>query len=220
MSAECSSDKKVLCPWLKVWFDKALASFLLLLFSPFFVLIFVLNKINAIFAPADKGPLFFSIERISQGQKIQLLKFRILKVEKIEALRQKEGRIDDINPLERDRNNLTWLGVYLKAYYLDEIPQLINILKGQMSFVGTRPYPLGAYQQELKRGVLRKKIIRAGLTGPVQINKGRFKYPDEDIHLDNEYIHKVRTLSPFRLFFCDVKILIQSIAKVYKGEGL
>ncbi|MFH1777141.1 MAG: sugar transferase [Candidatus Omnitrophota bacterium] len=208
--------------WVKIVFDRVFAAVLIVIFMPFFLLVFVLNKLNGIFVPVDVGSVFFKIERISKGKIIHLLKFRTVKIEKLNQLQSQDedGRIDDIKPLEKDIANLTWLGKYLRDFYVDELPQLFNILIGDISFVGPRPYPLSMYEQDLKKRIVRKKVIRCGLTGLVQINKANIKSKEEEIALDMEYIQKVRTLLPIRLLVYDGKIMLKSIRVVLKGQGL
>ena len=208
------------CPILKSCFDKFLVMVMLLVLAPIWILIFVLSKLNGLFCPSDRGPIFYRIERVSHGETFWLIKFRTVKMASIDQLLAKHGRIDDIKSLERESVNLTWLGNFLKKFYLDELPQFSNILKGELSFVGPRPYPLDAYRKELEQGITRKKVARAGLTGLVQIDKSKCKSFAEEVGLDEQYIRKVRTASWLGLFFFDLKILLRSLFVLAKGEGL
>jgi len=206
--------------YLKFFLDRCLAVVLVIILSPLFLLIVIISKINGLIVPEDRGWVFFKIERITKGEKIQLIKFRTVKENLLKSILEKEGRIDDIKFLEKDSKNLTWLGHYLRDFYLDELPQLLNILKGEISFVGPRPYPVSMYEEDLAKGVFRKKIIRAGLTGLVQINKENIKNKAEEIALDLEYIQKICALSAFKLLCYDLKIIFRSLAVVFKGQGL
>lgn len=206
--------------FLKNTCDKILAVVLLILSWPVFLLIAFLSMLNGVLIKDDRGPVFFKIERISKGKVIALIKFRTIKMKKLQEILDREGRIDNIKSLEVHDYNLTLLGRILRDFYLDELPQILNVLKSEISFVGPRPYPLSMYEEEIAKGGLRKKIIRAGLTGLVQVNKGIVNSKEKEIALDLEYISKVRTLSPFKLLVYDLGIIIKSFWIVAKGQGL
>jgi len=122
--------------------------------------------------------------------------------------------------LEQERANLTKIGWLAKKFYLDELPQLYSILKGEMSLVGPRPWNPVDYRNEVVKGVYRKKVIKAGLLGLVQISKGGNGEHQNGIGLDEEYINCVKTFSPTKLLFYDLAIIGRSIKLILKGEGL
>ena len=135
-------------------------------------------------------------------------------------MRNKSGRINKIKDIERDNKNVTHIGRYLKKYYLDEILQLIHILKGEISFDGPRPWPVNDYNEEISKGIYRKKIMKAGLTGWTQIHKGTYKNLEEERALDYEYIDRVLTQSAWKSFLYDMGIMFRSIKTVFRAEGL
>ena len=151
-------------------FDKSFALILSCILLPLFLFIGLLSKINGLIVKEDRGPIFFCIERISKGKVIRLIKFRTIKMRKLQEILNHEGRIDDIKFLEKQNHNLTRLGRVLRDFYLDELPQIFNILRGELSFVGPRPYPLSMYEEEIAKGRMRKKIIRAGLSCCLESN--------------------------------------------------
>ncbi|MEA2082011.1 MAG: sugar transferase, partial [Elusimicrobiota bacterium] len=197
--------------------DKALAGIMALLCLPLFLAIAVLIKLSGIFYPEDSGPVFRYEYRISKSTKFKFYKFRFIKQETL----ANEGRIrlrDRAKTLEKDIY-CTAVGKYLKKIYLDELPQIYNIWRGDMSWVGPRPFPVDDYENDLRRGDVRKKVIMAGLTGLVQINKGS-RIKRSDVELDNEYIKKSRELNPCKLWFYDMQIVLKTLWVIFQGKGL
>ena len=125
-----------------------------------------------------------------------------------------------IKPMESDPDNLTRVGAVLKRFYLDELPQLFSIFRGDMSFVGPRPWPLEPYYEELEKGIYRKRLIRPGLTGLVQANKGVKGGPSEWT-LDFAYIGFMHSEpNGWAKLLFDVRVLTRSTKTVSEGKGL
>jgi len=213
-------DKPVPYALLKHIFDKLLALFLFIVCLPFIIVICILIKLSALIWNEDRGSIFYFEERCSGGEIFKLIKFRIIKTSVLNLLIDEEGRIDRIKHMEEDRNNLTHAGYWLKKWYLDELTQLVNILKGDMSFVGPRPWPRNHYFKEIEQGIYRKKVIKNGLTGLVQINKGRFQNLEQEIALDIEYINKVKSQSQLKNLLYDISIILKSVVVLLRGKGL
>ena len=121
---------------LKATFDKTLALLCIVLLLPLLLVIALVIKVNGWLHPEDRGPVFYREARISQGRVFDLCKFRVLKTAVMEAARQKKG-YDHAKPLEGREENKTRVGRWLQRWYLDELPQLFNILKGDLSLVGS-----------------------------------------------------------------------------------
>lgn len=205
--------------WQKRALDVLLSLGLLALFSPVFLAVFASMALEGLFVPRHRGPFFLTEERGSEGKIFHLPKFRIIRMDAFESIR-KEQKYQHIKPMEEDARNLTRVGAILKRFYLDELPQLYSILKGEMSFVGPRPWPLEPYYEELEKGIYRKRLIRPGLTGLVQANKGITGGPDEWT-LDFAYIgfmHSDRS-GWVKLLF-DLRVLTRSTKTVSAGKGL
>jgi lipopolysaccharide/colanic/teichoic acid biosynthesis glycosyltransferase len=157
-----ASEEMIHANLLKVTFDKIVALLGIALSSPLFLLIPLLIKINGWLHPEDQGPVFYKETRISQSHIFNLYKFRVLKTAVIETAREEKG-FDHAKPLERRDENKTRVGHWLQRRYLDELPQLFNVLKGDLSLVGPRPWPVQAHRKEVDQGICRKQILRPGL---------------------------------------------------------
>lgn len=207
-------------PLIKRVVDIIFSSLLLILSIPWLTLLFLMVKFEGLIKPAFRGPFLYSEIRISQGKPFTFYKIRIFKPAVLKKTLQEAGFIHT-KYLEREPENLTKVGKFLKKFYLDELPQLFNIIKGDMSLVGTRPLNTVRYEAELKQGILRKKIIKAGLTGLVQAKKGEHHlYDGGDLGLDDYYIAFCKTHSPLQILLFDLKIIGLSIIKLLKGQGL
>jgi lipopolysaccharide/colanic/teichoic acid biosynthesis glycosyltransferase len=189
-------------PLAKRTLDVAVSAPLLLLTSPLFAFVFV----------ASGGRPFYREPRISRGRTFGLLKFRTLRSEVL-ARAGGHARL-----LEADPANLTWLGRrVLKPWYLDEVPQLWNVVRGDMSLVGPRPWPPQLVADQRASGITYRDEVHAGLTGLAQLSKGsERRYAD----LDVEYVERCRTLSSWALVRYDVEILLRTIGVIRRGEGL
>jgi lipopolysaccharide/colanic/teichoic acid biosynthesis glycosyltransferase len=199
--------------------DLTLSLALLVLFSPVFLAIFAAMALEGLLAPGSRGPFFLTEPRGSEGRVFLLPKFRIIRMDAFEEIRKGQTH-QHIKPMEEDAGNLTRVGSVLKKFYLDELPQLFSILKGEMSFVGPRPWPLEPYYAELEEGIYRKRLIRPGLTGLVQANKGVQGGPDEWT-LDFAYIGYMHAEpSGWKKLLFDLRVLTRSTKTVSEGMGL
>lgn len=203
------------CGVLKTAFDKTAALAGLILLSPVYAIIVVLIKLEGFFDSEAGGSAFYHQIRVSEGRPFSFYKFRITS-ERIH--KEKDQRRDRFKSLERD-GNCTRVGRVLKKFYLDELPQLWNILVGDMSFVGPRPFPVDDYKEDLKRGDMRKKVVRAGLTGVVQMNKG-VDTGKTDVDMDLEYIKRCRRAGVLGRLFYESGILFRTLQTVLEGKGL
>lgn len=187
---------------LKNIFDYIVAGISLILLLPIFVIIGILIKIDS------KGPIFFKQERLGKnGEVFKIYKFRTM-VDN--AINLGKGL-----SIQKNDSRITKIGNFLRKTSLDELPQFINILKGEMSFVGPRPpVPYHPYKYENYTNQKRRRfLMKPGVTGLAQISGRNNLTWDERIEFDIKYIDKFN-------FFYDMKILLKTIKKVFLKEGI
>jgi exopolysaccharide biosynthesis polyprenyl glycosylphosphotransferase len=182
---------------------------LLTILAPFFFLIALLIKLTS------PGTAFFVQERIGLNKRrFCLYKFRTMVPGGEENLAELEDLNEVSGPVFKIKNDprTTWIGKFLRKTSVDELPQLINVLKGDMSLVGPRPLPVRDYEGFDEDWHRRRFSVRPGITCLWQIN-GRSNIPFKDwMRLDMEYIDKWS-------LGLDFKILARTIPAVLKGAG-
>ena len=183
---------------------------LLILLSPFFLLIAIFIKLDS------KGPVFYCSKRIGQGRTlpITILKFRSM-VHNADALKatlmDQSHRSDGPLFKMKDDPRVTSFGKFLRRFSIDELPQLWNVLKGDLSLVGPRPH-LPEEVQKYTDFQMRVFAVKPGITGLAQISgRSDLKF-DEEVRLDLQYIEE---WSPWK----DMWILWRTLRVVAKGEG-
>lgn len=176
--------------------DFVMALLAIILLSPLLLLVAFLVKIKL------GSPIIFKQERPGLNEKIFVMyKFRTMTDEK-----------DENGELLPDSIRLTKFGRFLRSTSLDELPELINILKGDMSFVGPRPL-LVQYLPLYNEYQKRRHEVRPGLTGLAQVNGRNAISWEEKFKLDVEYVDNVT-------FIGDLKIIFLTIKKVFNREGI
>lgn len=181
---------------IKLLFDKSLAILLLIIFSPLFILF-------SIFIYFDLGkPIFFKQKRGGfRGKAFNIIKFRTMK------------NIGDTKMTsENDKKRITVFGSFLRKYSIDELPTLINILRGDMSFVGPRPL-IFEYHNLYNEYQKKRFLVTPGITGWAQVN-GRNKISwQKKFELDVWYVDN-------RSILIDLKIIFITISKVFFNKDV
>jgi lipopolysaccharide/colanic/teichoic acid biosynthesis glycosyltransferase len=173
--------------------------------------------VDMLLRPADRGSFLYREPRISRGRHFDLLKFRTLRRDVLERVADQESHV---RLLEADFGNLTWAGRrVLKPWYLDELPQLWNVLRGDMSLVGPRPWPPSMAASQVAQGYTYRNEFIAGWTGPAQVEKGVAE-PAGYVILDVAYVRACHTSSAFRIVCTDLGLLRRTFVVMAKGEGL
>jgi len=208
--------KIIKIPCSKRVFDIVMASFLLLLSLPLVLFIITWICVEQIFIKDSRGSLFYKEKRVSQGKIFEFYKWRTFKTKVIlEAL--KNGPVIHTARMQADLKNLTYYGRFLKRIYMDELPQLWNVLRGDMSLVGPRPTNLENSENYKKAGDNTREGIICGITGPFQSQKGHAIV--SQIDLDREYIDFVATNPGWKVVWKDFKIILKTIKIVLEAKG-
>ncbi|MEG3971438.1 sugar transferase [Microcoleus sp. T2B6] len=176
--------------------DRVVAAIALLIFSPILLIVAIAIHIRM------GSPVFFTQARPGKDSRI----FNVYKFRTMTSERDAEGN------LLPDKQRLTSLGQFLRKTSLDELPQLWNVLKGQMSFVGPRPL-LPTYLPYFSEKETKRHDVLPGITGLAQINGRNHLLWDERLAFDVYYVENWS-------LFMDVKILVQTVEKVLRREAV
>jgi lipopolysaccharide/colanic/teichoic acid biosynthesis glycosyltransferase len=184
---------------------------------PLFALCALAIKLEGLIDSDARGPLFFYEDRISRGRIFKLMKFRTLRRSGLDSLGAGPTHIAKLEKA----GQVTRAGRLIRQWYLDEMPQLLNIVRGDMFLIGTRPWPIELYEAEMARGITRKRDMPAGLVGPVQASKGTANsHGDRSIDVDLAYWEAYKTYSWWRLLALDLQILRRSLKVQLEHKGL
>lgn len=182
--------------YIKRMLDFILSLIALICLSPVLLIVSILVRTKL------GSPIIFKQQRPGKNEKIfTLYKFRTMTDEK-----------DENGKLLPDSQRLTKFGKFLRSTSLDELPELINIIKGDMAMVGPRPLLveyLPLYNKEQKH----RHDVRPGLTGLAQVNGRNLISWEEKFDDDLKYIKKIT-------FIGDIKIILKTVGKVFKREGI
>lgn len=188
----------------KRFFDILISAVSIILLSPLILLISLLIKLTS------EGPVVFSQNRVGQfGKSIKVYKFRTMLLSA-----PKEVATGD---LENPNIYITKIGKILRMTSLDEILQLFNVLKGDMSIVGPRPIILN----EIRIHELRKKeniyLIKPGITGLAQINGRDLLTAEEKVHFDSIYMRKISLKMDIHILFKSAVVVLKR-ADFFEGK--
>jgi undecaprenyl phosphate N,N'-diacetylbacillosamine 1-phosphate transferase len=182
-------------------FFKRLIDFTLSL-AAFIVLLPVFLVVTLLLAIANEGKPFFLQPRPGKNERI----FRVIKFKTMNDKRDAQGE------LLPDADRLTPVGAFVRKTSLDEIPQLLNVIKGEMSLIGPRPL-LVEYLPLYNAVQRRRHEVRPGITGWAQVNGRNAISWEEKFRYDVWYVDNIS-------FMLDVKIILRTIVKVFKSEGI
>ena len=198
-------------------FDKIFATMIIILSIPVFAIIYFAYFLNALIYPEDKGPVIFSYVASSCGKVFHKHKIRVVKVNKEIVERARKSPFYSAYPSEWKQENLTHVGKFLKRCYLDELPQIFNVLKGDISFVGPRSLAWRHYKKDIENGNINRKVLKAGLFSESHVRKGTPYFCDPD--LEYGYIEKYMKLPALALLWTDIKIIARGIKMILERKG-
>ena len=190
----------MLIGFLKRFFDIVLSLVAIIVFSWLLIIIAVAIVVE------DKGNILFKQKRIGKNKKeFYIYKFRTMKVSTPKDV--------PTHLLDNPESYITKIGGFLRKTSLDELPQLFNILKGDMSIVGPRPALWNQFDLIALRDENGSNSVRPGLTGWAQVN-GRDELPiDVKAGFDGEYIKKMSIIF-------DIKIILMTVVSVFTSKGV
>ncbi|ANU17915.1 lipid carrier--UDP-N-acetylgalactosaminyltransferase [Planococcus maritimus] len=185
---------------IKRFVDFTLSLLILASLSIIFLILCLIIKLDS------KGPVFFKQKRIGKGkQEFHILKFRTMKTDAPKEM--------PTHLLDKPDAYITPVGSFLRKTSLDELPQLINILKGEMSLIGPRPALWNQYDLIAERDKYKANDVLPGLTGLAQIS-GRDELPIElKAKIDGEYVEKQNPK-------LDSEIFVKTVFSVLRSDGV
>lgn len=180
--------------------DFILSLLALIILLPFFFIFAIIIKLES------KGPIFFKQKRIGKDKKeFYIYKFRTMRTDTPKDM--------PTHLLKDAESYITKSGKIFRKTSIDELPQILNILKGQMSIIGPRPALWNQYDLIKERDKYNANSIRPGLTGWAQVNgRDELEIPIK-AKFDGEYVEKMSLLF-------DTKIFLKTIIKVFKHDGV
>ena len=189
---------------LKRIFDILFSCVALVVFSPFWLLISLAIKLGS------SGPVLFKQQRLGlRGRIFMMYKFRTM----IDGAEDMEEGLFNY----QDDVRVTTVGAFLRATSLDEVPQLLNILRGEMSVVGPRPpvsYELGAFE-EIDPDTQRRFLVKPGVTGLAQVNGRNELSRDEKTFYDLKYVEGIEKWG----LVYDIHILLKTLVVIFSNKG-
>jgi len=187
-------------PYVKRIIDFVLSLIGLIVLSPMFLILAIIIKVDS------RGPVFFKQKRVGKNKKhFNILKFRTMRTDTPSDM--------PTHMLQNPDTFITKSGKFLRKTSLDELPQIINIFKGEMSIIGPRPALWNQYDLIEERDKYGANDVMTGLTGWAQIN-GRDELPIEvKAKLDGEYVTRIG-------FLFDIKVFFKTVFSVLRSEGV
>jgi O-antigen biosynthesis protein WbqP len=180
--------------FLKRSFDLIVAIILTIILIPLWIIISILIKIDS------PGSVFFLQRRVGlNSQYFNIIKFRSMKVGTIDLPAEK---------LQDRENKVTRVGKFLRRFSIDEFPQLFNVLKGDMSFIGPRPSHLGQTEQIKIRKEIGTDKVRPGMSGLAQVNGRDDITIPEKAEFDRIYVYEYKIFMDLKIFLKTIKVVL------------
>lgn len=197
-------------------FDKFLSIIFLIPTIPILIILKIIYVIEGILIPENKGPLLFFYWGVSGGKKIKKWKIRLIKTKYIDQIGAAKNEWLAFSA-EWTPDSRTYVGAFVKKWYLDELPQFWSVLMGDMSIVGPRPLSVMHFERDRAQGNVTRTLLKGGLLGLGHINKGTSEMGNPIY--EYEYIDSYLKLSSFQLLKLDLWIIWKGLIVVLKGGG-
>ncbi len=196
--------------WGKRIFDVTVASILLVVLSPLLVLVAIAIRLSPL-----RGPSLFKQKRVGRwGESFVMVKYRTMKTDRREQYLEAEGYVGherrQTHKTDADPRH-TSVGRFLRKTSIDELPQLWNVVKGDMSLVGPRPEIL---EVAVRANIVdhARHLVRPGITGLWQISELRSELLHENVHVDLDYIEKITLVG-------DLRIIAKTLTSIFENSG-
>jgi lipopolysaccharide/colanic/teichoic acid biosynthesis glycosyltransferase len=202
--------------WQKRVFDMLGSLVFLLLTAPLSLLFLLLIFVEHCLRGHPLDPLFYGEERVSRGALFRLYKFNIFNTRVLEHYRSQKKFI---HTKELERNgDLIFVGKVLKQIYLDELPQLFNVLKGEMSLVGPRPLNPEVFAMLEANGIPPQALLLGGMTGNFQSLKDTKGVSAHT--LETQYLQIYTHANGWYVLYTDIKIIIRTLKVLLRAKGV
>ena len=201
--------------FLKNWADRLLGAFFMVLLSPLFLILAAAIILEGLIFGDARGPVFVGQRRFSANKPFNLFKFRSYYIQDDTLHKDKTDTIWFINERRQTR-----VGKVLRKFYLDELPQLFNILCGDMSFVGPRPWPGKQNKEVIALGFQSRRFLKGGLCGPNQSLKGVKEKPAHKFELEEMLLELYMSRSAIGVVWTDVRLVWGTLRVAFRAEGL
>ena len=201
----------------KYLFDKIAAFFVLLIVTPLLMFLKAAYIIEGLIIVESRGPMLFSYNAVSAGTVFKKYKIRLIKMKYINEEGAKRGDWLAFSA-EWTPDSRTYVGRFVKKFYLDELPQFYNVLIGDMSIVGPRPLAVHHYERDLQQGNITRLLLKGGLIGLGHVMKGTPEM-GQPIY-EYEYIDQYLQRSSISLLWYDMTIIWKGFKVIQKGKGL
>lgn len=192
--------------YMKRLFDIVISFFLIVILIPLFIIVGILILLDG-----EKAPIFFQQDRVGRNENIfRMYKFRSMypnaekKLEEIKHLNEIDGLMFKIKKDPR----VTRVGKFIRSYSIDELPQLINVLKGEMSLIGPRPPLINEYL-EYTDFDKKRLSINPGITGLWQVSGRNSLSFDKMVSLDIKYINNLSMKNDLIIFFKTIIVVLK-----------
>ena len=202
--------------FLKIAFDRLISFVLVLVSLPILFLLKLTFVLEGLLISENKGPMFFYYNAVSAGKVVRKYKIRVIKTKYIDPVGAKRGDWIAYSA-EWTNDSRTYVGQFVKKFYLDELPQFWSVLIGDMSLVGPRSISILHYERDLAQGNVTRKLLKGGLLGLGHINKGTSEMGNPIY--EYEYLDQYLKRSSFSLLCLDLWIIWKGIQVIFKGGG-